>query len=64
MTDKIDTFRKRVRGEGSEPADPVLTHLRRLDEKVDGLREEMREVKERLGALEREVAGLRRDLHR
>ena len=45
----------------NEPENIVLVYLRRLDGKVDGLREEMREIKERLHSLERQVAGVRVD---
>jgi predicted nucleic acid-binding Zn-ribbon protein len=34
----------------------VLEHLRHIRGAVDGLREDMREVKHRVGSLEREVA--------
>lgn len=36
----------------------VLTYLRRIDEKVDRLAEDMREVKSRLGILESQYASL------
>ena len=44
-----------------EPENLVLVYLRRLDEKVDGLRQEMREIKDRMLSLERQVAGVRVD---
>ena len=44
-----------------EPENLVLIHLRRL-EKADGLRDSLREITERLGSLERQVAGVRGDI--
>jgi hypothetical protein len=44
-----------------EPENLVLVYLRRLDEKADAVREDLREVKDRLGSLERQVAGTRVD---
>jgi chromosome segregation ATPase len=38
----------------------TLTYLRRIDEKVDRLANDMREVKERLGILEEQYATLER----
>ena len=40
----------------------VLEHLRHMRGSLDALREDMRDVKQRLGALELGVAGLRREL--
>ena len=40
------------------PDNIVLVYLRRIDEKVDALREDMREVKSRLGILESQYASL------
>ena len=40
------------------PDNLVLTYLRRIDEKVDRLAEDMREVKSRLGILESQYANL------
>lgn len=45
----------------TEPRDLVLVYLRRIDEKVDALRQDMIEVKERIGRVEREVANLHGD---
>jgi uncharacterized coiled-coil DUF342 family protein len=39
-----------------EPDNIVLEHLRHIRGAVDGLREDMREVKHRVGSIEREVA--------
>ena len=39
-------------------ANLTLTFLRRIDERVDRLGDDMREVKSRLGALEQQYAGL------
>ncbi len=47
-----------------QPDNLVLVYLRRLDEKVDGLRLDMREVKERLGILEVQYASLSRRVDR
>ncbi len=41
-----------------EPDNIVLRYLRRMDEKIDGLRDDMREVKTRLGLLEQQYASL------
>lgn len=46
------------------PENPVLTYLRRLDEKVDRLAEDMREVKSRLGILESQYASVSNRLDR
>lgn len=46
------------------PDNPVLVYLRRLDTKVDGLTEDMRDVKERLGLLEAGYASLSRRVDR
>lgn len=42
----------------AEPESPVLEHLRHIRGAVDGLREDMREVKGRLGILENQYASL------
>ena len=47
-----------------QPSDLVLVLLRRLDAKVDGLRDDMREVKERLGFIEAQYASLSRRVDR
>ena len=36
----------------------MLRYLRRIDEKVDGLREDVREIKTRVGLLEQQYASL------
>ncbi len=41
-----------------QPENIALVYLRRIDEKVDGLREDMREVKSRLGILESQYASI------
>jgi predicted nucleic acid-binding Zn-ribbon protein len=41
-----------------EPDNIILVYLRRLDEKVDRLADDMREVKQRLGILEQQYAVL------
>jgi archaellum component FlaC len=41
-----------------QPENIVLVYLRRIDEKVDAVREDMREVKARLGILEIQYASL------
>ncbi len=46
------------------PDNLVLTYLRRIDEKVDRLAEDMREVKSRLGILESQYANLSNRLDR
>tara|TARA_R110002110_G_scaffold12692_15_gene60225 strand:+ start:3271 stop:3477 length:207 start_codon:yes stop_codon:yes gene_type:complete len=46
------------------PDNLVLTYLRRIDEKVDRLAEDMREVKSRLGILESQYASLSNRLDR
>lgn len=46
------------------PENLVLTYLRRLDEKVDRLSEDMREVKSRLGILESQYASVSNRLDR
>lgn len=43
-----------------EPDSLVLRYLRRIDEKVDRLSDDMREVKQRLGSLEEISASLSR----
>ncbi|MEQ7156327.1 hypothetical protein [Brevundimonas aurifodinae] len=45
-----------------EPENLVLVYLRRIDAKVDALAGEVREVKERLSAVEVGLASVRRDL--
>lgn len=40
----------------------VLEHLRHIRSSIDGLRDEVREVKHRLTALEITVAGVKRDM--
>jgi predicted nucleic acid-binding Zn-ribbon protein len=47
-----------------EPEDLVLRYLRRIDEKVDSLRDDMRDVKQRLTSLEGQVALLHGDYAR
>lgn len=44
-----------------EPQNLVLEYLRRLDAKVDALTTDVREVVQRLGSVEKQVAGLRVD---
>ncbi len=46
------------------PENLVLVYLRRIDTKVDDLRRDMLEVKERLGFLENQYASLSRRLDR
>lgn len=41
-----------------EPDNIILRYLRRMDEKIDGLRDDTREVKTRLGLLEQQYACL------
>ena len=45
-----------------EPENLVLVYLRRIDAKVDALAGEVREVKDRLSAVEVGLASVRRDL--
>ncbi|HET6307201.1 MAG TPA: hypothetical protein VFG12_08445 [Rhodopila sp.] len=47
-----------------DPENLVLTYLRRIDTKVDGLRADMIEVKQRLGFLEEQYASLSRRVDR
>ena len=47
-----------------EPDSLILRYLRRLAEQVDGLRDDMREVKERLGLLEGGQASISRRVDR
>ena len=47
-----------------EPDNLVLVYLRRIDTKVDGLRTDMVEIKERLGFLEAGYASLSRRVDR
>jgi len=49
---------------GDEPENLTLTFLRRLDAKIDDLRGDMREVKERLGLLEQTCASISRRVDR
>jgi septal ring factor EnvC (AmiA/AmiB activator) len=44
-----------------EPENLVLRYLRNIDAKVDALAVDMREVKARLGSVEKQVAGRRVD---
>jgi hypothetical protein len=46
------------------PENLLLACLRRIDQKVDGLGDDMREVKSRLGILESQYAGLSNRLDR
>jgi hypothetical protein len=48
--------RATLTGMAEEPENLVLHYLRRLDEKVDQLREDNREIKARLGQVEATVA--------
>ena len=41
-----------------EPRDLVLEHLRRIDHKVDGVREDLQSLGMRMSAVERHLAGL------
>jgi predicted nuclease with TOPRIM domain len=45
-----------------EPENLRLIYLRRIDAKVDGLGAELREVRDRLTAVEIGLAGIRRDI--
>ena len=47
-----------------DPENLVLTYLRRIDTKVDGLRTDMIEVKQRIGFLEEQYASLSRRVDR
>jgi hypothetical protein len=47
-----------------QPENIVLVYFRRIDAKVDDLRRDMLEVKERLGFLENQYASLSRRLDR
>jgi len=47
-----------------EPENLVLTYLRRIDTKVDGLRADMVEVKQRIGFLEEQCASISRRVDR
>ncbi|MDP2123014.1 MAG: hypothetical protein Q8J92_01405 [Parvibaculum sp.] len=47
-----------------DPENPVLTYLRRIDERVDRLAEDMREVKSRLGILVSQYANVSNRLDR
>ena len=44
-----------------EPENIVLHYLRRLDTKLDGVAADVREMKERLSSVEKQVAGVRVD---
>ena len=46
------------------PDNLILVYLRRIDQKVDGLREDMSEVKERLGHLEGQYSSMPRPVGR
>lgn len=46
---------------GDEPENLTLTYLRRMDAKLDVLREDMAEVKHRLGSLETHMANVHAD---
>jgi hypothetical protein len=48
----------------SEPDNIILIDLRRLDEKVDRLLDEMRDVKVRLTGVEENLAGVHRRIDR
>lgn len=43
---------------GEDPNNLVLVYLRRLDEKLDRLIDDMREIKTRIGILEQQAASL------
>jgi predicted nuclease with TOPRIM domain len=45
-----------------DPENLTLIYLRRIDAKVDGLAAELREVRDRLTAVEIGLAGIRRDI--
>ena len=47
-----------------EPENLVLIYLRRIDTKVDGLRADMVEVKQRIGFLEAQYASISRRVDR
>jgi hypothetical protein len=47
-----------------DPDNLVLTYLRRIDTKVDGLRADMVEVKQRIGFLEEQYASISRRIDR
>jgi hypothetical protein len=47
-----------------DPENLVLTYLRRIDTKVDGLRADMIEVKQRIGFLEEQYASISRRVDR
>ena len=47
-----------------EPENLVLIYLRRIDTKVDGLRADMVEVKQRIGFLEEQYASISRRVDR
>jgi hypothetical protein len=47
-----------------DPESLVLTYLRRIDTKVDGLRADMIEVKQRIGFLEEQYASISRRVDR
>jgi hypothetical protein len=46
------------------PEDLILTYLRRIDTKVDDVRADMAEVKQRLGFLEEQYASISRRVYR
>jgi uncharacterized coiled-coil DUF342 family protein len=45
-----------------EPENLVLVYLRRLDEKVDRVLDDLRDIKHRVGSLERQAADIRVDM--
>ena len=45
-----------------EPENPMLVYLRRIDAKIDGVAAEVREVRDRVTAVEIGLAGIRRDI--
>ena len=47
-----------------DPDNLMLVYLRRIDAKVDGLREDVVEVKQRLGFLEEQYASISRRVDR
>ena len=55
-------FGNRVVKMADEPESLVLRYLRRIDEKVDRLGNDMIDVKERLSAVELGLAGVRREI--
>ena len=47
-----------------EPDNLVLVYLRRIDEKVDGLRDDVRDLKVRMTSLEEGIVGVQRRIDR